>query len=323
MSRDCKHVGLVAIGKDEGERLMACLRSVPHGIPIVYVDSGSKDGSVQFARSVGAQVVELDDRLPFTAARARNEGFAELINLQPDLDFVQFIDGDCELENGWFPIGLDFLCEQPRYAVVCGRRRERFPDISFYNRMCDEEWETPTGDAEACGGDALYRVSAFVNSNGFDPAIIAGEEPELCLRLRQFGWMIHRLDVPMTIHDANMTRAYQWWMRSVRCGFGYAQVWWKTRSGTGPSIYGRQVASALFWSIGVIGLTVALASLLTPWALFIAPGIWAVQSTRLGFRCGWRTGLHLLVGKFAEALGALRFARSALRGRKHGAIFYK
>jgi len=323
MSRNQGSLGLVAIGKDEGERLKACLRSIPRHIDVVYVDSGSQDGSVEFARSTGALVVQLEKNIPFTAARARNEGLRALLRKTPDIEFVQFIDGDCELEKEWLKLARSFLEAQEAYAVVCGRRRERFPEASFYNRMCDEEWDTPAGDADACGGDALYRVSAFVAAGGFDPSIIAGEEPELSLRLRTNGWKIRRLDAPMTIHDADMTQLHQWWMRTVRSGFGYAQVWWKTRTNIGTSIYGRQVASALLWTVGLITFSITLAVSFGPQLLFFGPVIWLLQLTRLGLRFGWAKACHLLIGKIAEAYGALRFAKSAIFRRQHGAIFYK
>src|SRR3990170_3982962 len=91
-------LGIVAIGRNEGERLRACLRSVVgDNRVVVYVDSGSTDGSVEMARSMGAEVVELDLATPFTAARARNEGFHRLEQLNPNVAFVQFVDGDCEV----------------------------------------------------------------------------------------------------------------------------------------------------------------------------------------------------------------------------------
>ena len=46
---------------------------------------------------------------PFTAARARNEGYAALVKLQPNTRFVQFIDGDCELVSGWLETALEFF----------------------------------------------------------------------------------------------------------------------------------------------------------------------------------------------------------------------
>ena len=316
-------VGLVAIGRNEGERLDRCLRSVPPGVPVVYVDSASTDGSAALARSFGAAVVELDLSTPFTAARARNEGFAALLKERPGLDYVQFVDGDCELEAGWLAAAEDFLAAAPSVAAVCGRRRERFPEHSFYNRMCDDEWDTPVGEAESCGGDALFRISAFFQMRGYDPAIVAGEEPELCHRLRGTGWHIWRIEAPMTIHDADMHRPRQWWLRTVRSGFGYAQVWHKTRHGIADPLYGRQVMSALFWTFGVVSVAAAAAALLGPIGLTAAPLLWFVQFARLARRGGGAWAMHMLAGKFAETQGILRYVRARIAGRRQGAIFYK
>ena len=149
-----KRIGLVVIGRNEGERLRQCLLSgigkVAH---IVYVDSGSTDGSIELARALGVDVVELDLSTPFTAARARNAGFAHLLQKDAQLEFVQFVDGDCEVVEGWIGSALAQLEAQSDVAVVCGRRRERFPEQSIYNRLCDMEWDTPIGEAKACGGD--------------------------------------------------------------------------------------------------------------------------------------------------------------------------
>lgn len=178
-------VGLVAIGRNEGERLKRCLRSAkPQVEALVYVDSGSTDDSVAFARSLGVHVVELDTSVPFTAGRARNEGAKRLREAMPDVQFVQFVDGDCELDSAWIGRALAELAARPRAAIVCGRRRERFPEASVYNRLCDIEWATPIGQAAACGGDFMVRLGAFEQMNGFSPDLIAGEEPDLCFRLR-------------------------------------------------------------------------------------------------------------------------------------------
>lgn len=316
-------IGVIAIGRNEGDRLKQCLRSVPAGIPIVYVDSASSDGSADFARSIGAMVIELDLAIPFTAARARNAGRDHLLREWPMLKYVQFIDGDCELEAGWLEAAANFLDTEPTVAAVCGRRRERFPERSFYNQMCDDEWNTAIGAAEACGGDAMFRMSALAQVRGYDPTLIAGEEPELCHRLRDMGWRIWRIDCPMTIHDADMHRPRQWWLRTVRSGFGYAQVWEKTRTGMNPPLYGRQLVSALLWTLGVVALSLAAALVVGPAGLAAGPLLWLLQLARLAKRGGLRRGGHLLVGKIAEAIGILRYALSRLTRRKQGAIFYK
>ena len=187
-------VGLVAIGRNEGERLQRCLQSVQGRFArIVYVDSGSTDGSQQVAQALGAEVVALDTSAPFTAARARNAGVAQLMQSMPELEYVQFIDGDCELDPAWPQQALQHMVSHERIAVVCGRRRERYPERSVYNHLCDIEWNGPVGRVASCGGDAMVRVRAFDQVGGYDPALIAGEEPDMCYRMAEKGWEIWQL----------------------------------------------------------------------------------------------------------------------------------
>ncbi len=214
--------GAIAIGRNEGERLTRCLRSLSDAHLVVYVDSASHDGSVQRAREAGAEVVELDPALPFTAARARNYGFQHLRRSVPDLAYVQFVDGDCELVRDWPQVALCFLQAYADVGAVCGRRRERFPNRSIYNWLCDREWDAPEGETRAFGGDVMIRTAALEKMGGYREDVIAGEEPELCVRLRKAGWRVWRLDSEMTLHDAAMTRFGQWWQRGVRAGYAFA-----------------------------------------------------------------------------------------------------
>lgn len=316
-------VAAVAIGRNEGDRLKRCLASLQDRVaPLVYVDSGSDDGSVDAARKMGAEVVELDLSIPFTAARARNAGLVRVCELDPDGRFVQFLDGDCELDAEWIDIARAALEAEPDLAVVCGRRREKFPEASIWNRLIDDEWNTPVGEARACGGDALMRRDALAEVAGYREDLIAGEEPEMCYRMRQKGWRIRRIDVEMTYHDAALTRFGQWWARCSRAGHAYAAV--AALHGNGPESFRRyETRRALIWG-GAIPLVAVLGALvISPWMLLVLLA-WPLQVLRLILRgTPFLRAFFLIFGKIPEARGVLGFLTDRLTGRRRGLIEYK
>lgn len=315
-------IGIVAIGRNEGERLVRCLASIPAGAPTVYVDSASTDGSPEKARAAGAIVHALDMTRPFTAARARSEGAEVLFERFPNTAYVMFVDGDCEIEPGWLSTATEFLTAKSDFAVVGGRRRERHPEASFYNALADYEWKQPAGETESCGGDAMMRAGAYRDVGGFDARMIAGEEPELCSRLRAAKWRIMRLDAPMTIHDAATFRFGQWWKRGVRSGFGYAQAWRVTR-GQGQALYNRELGRAFGWGAVLPLISVALAIFAHPLAILLWPGLNLVQIVRWSPRVGLRHATLAAVAHFAELAGALRYMWRAARGDAGGTLVYK
>ena len=314
-----KDVGVVVIGRNEGDRLIRCLASIgPSVACVVYVNSGSTDGSRDAARRAGAEVVELDLSRPFTAARARNAGVAAMRDAPR---FIQFVDGDCEILPDWIPTARSFLENQVDVGVVCGRRRERHPDASLWNRLIDAEWDTPVGETAACGGDSMMRIAALRAVGGFNPNLIAGEEPELCLRLRREGWRVFRIDAEMTLHDAAITRLDQWWNRTRRGGHAAAEA--AAMHGRSPEYHGvRQTLSALAWG-AMLPLVILLGSLLTPWALGLAL-LWPAQILRLRQRGDdWTTALFLILTKFPEAQGVIGYWVNRLTARRTALIEYK
>lgn len=326
MTPPATRIAAIAIGRNEGKRLERCLASLSGVGRVVYVDSGSTDGSVAAARVAGAEVVELDMDQPFTAARARNAGLDQLRAEGARPDFVQFIDGDCELQPGWLEAAAGFLGQHPDAAVACGRRRERFPEASLYNRHCDREWNTPVGEARACGGDALMRMAALEAVGGYDPRLIAGEEPELCVRLRATGWQVHRLDAEMTLHDAAMTRFGQFWKRARRAGHAWAQG--ADLHGAPPERHGvAESRRALLWGAALPAAILLAALLVSPWVLLGAL-VYPLQVARLArARGGGRAGLEwaalVTAGKFAEAAGVIEYHLRRCFGRPAGLIEYK
>lgn len=322
-------VGVVVIGRNEGARLRRSLLSVVGKAGhVVYVDLGSDDGSVALANALGAHVVELDMSLPFTAARARNAGFRELLQLQSETLYVQFIDGDCELEAEWLPAARSFLDAHCDVAVVFGRRREMHPDASIYNRLCDLEWAVPPGDARSCGGDALIRRQPLEDSGGYREDLIAGEEPELCVRLRQSGWKIFCLGQPMTRHDAAMTSFSQWWRRAMRSGHAFAE---------GAHIHGspperhwvRETRRAWGWGVAVPTL-IAASTLAAGSAGLLLGLVYPAQIARLYLRRRGETrpmpltsSIFDVLSKFPEAIGQVKFHRDRLLRRRRSLIEYK
>jgi GT2 family glycosyltransferase len=322
------NVSVVVIGRNEGERLKKCLNSVA-GIagPTVYVDSGSTDGSVEMAQAMGVEVVRLDARVSFTAARARNEGYRRLRELAPHRLYVQFVDGDCELASGWLEKAAAYLHDHPRAAVVCGRLREKSPAQTIYNMLCDIEWDMPAGEAKTCGGIAMMRASAFEGAQGYRSDMVAGEEPELCVRLRAAGWRIWRLDQEMALHDAAMTRFGQWWKRMLRAGYAFAQ---------GAALHGapperhcvRESRSAWFWGLAIPAAALGFVLWCGAFGLLVFL-IYPIQIVRLATRGrrspreNWWRAAFLVLGKFPEMLGQAKFLYYRYRGRQSRLIEYK
>ena len=312
------NIAAVVIGRNEGARLIACLDALAGVSTVIYVDSGSTDGSVAAAQARGAQVVSLDMSQPFTAARARNAGLA----LIPEgTELVQLLDGDCVVQDDWLAQAQAFLSAHPQVAVVCGRRREIYPQASVYNALIDAEWDTPVGEALACGGDALMRVAALREVGGYRADLIAGEEPELCVRLRQAGWKIWRLDAEMTAHDAQILRFGQWWQRSKRAGHAFAEG--AALHGAAPERHWvAETRRALLWGAFGPAVIVIACVLLGPWGLLVAL-VYPLQVLRLTRRGGMVWAVFSVIGKFAEARGALGFYWRRISGAEKRLIEYK
>lgn len=324
-------VGIVVIGRNEGDRLRRCLHTVLlQSVPAVYVDSGSRDDSVRVARELGVEVVELGPERPFTAARARNAGARHLVLHNPRLQFLQFLDGDTEMVAGWLGEAVKAFEQNPEVVAVCGRRRERAPEASIYNRLCDFEWNTPCGEADAFGGDVLLRIDSFEAAGGYAEHLIAGEDPDLSLRLRKSGGRIRRIDVEMTLHDAAMKSFSQWWMRAVRSGHAFAEG---AHRHADVGFWSKEVRSNWAWgavlplgavigcipSLGLSGLCVSAAYV----ALFAKVARRAQRDRGLRPADAALLAAATAGAKLPLALGQARFVWSRIRGSRDTLIEYK
>ena len=330
-------LGLVVIGRNEGQRLGRCLASL-RGIPnVIYVDSGSTDGSVELAHKFGTFVMELCTPPLYTAARARNEGLAKLLSIDPNLEFVQMIDGDCEVQPGWLKAALASLKADEGLAAVFGRVRERNPEQSIYKSLCDDEWNVPVGEASGCGGNTCFRIMALKQVGLFNISLIAGEEPELAMRMREAGWRLLRIDREMMIHDIAITRFRQWWDRTRRSGHAYAEV-----SHMHPNIrisdWPRTARSIVAWGgVAPVMFLISVAFAITMdhwwWALAVLLIIlWPLKMVQIALRQRRRglpikvaiaSGVFLMIGKFPQFLGLMSYHRSRLWGKPSQLIEYR
>ncbi|WP_277981371.1 glycosyltransferase family 2 protein [Sphingomonas phyllosphaerae] len=329
-------IGVVVIGRNEGERLRACLASVASVAGRIYVDSGSTDGSTALARTLGFNVVDLDTKQPFTAARARNAGMAALLHDHPQLDFIQTVDGDCVIDSEWLAVASADMAVDARRAVVFGRRRERRPEANAYHAACDDEWNVPLGEVKSCGGDALLRVTAIREVGGYDDSLIAGEEPEMCLRLRERGWRIWSNGEEMTLHDVAITLMKQWWHRSRRTGYAFAELVDLHKSNADPS-WRRLLRSSLGWTaINTLALTGILVAIFEDGtaikaAALVPAIISAIQLLRMAnskrHSMGWiRSGQWsalMMIAKLAQTAGWLRYKQQSNTGARSALIEYK
>lgn len=324
-------VGLVVIGRNEGERLARCLEALPSGVPVVYVDSGSVDDSVARAQARGVPVIALEANRPFSASRARNEGWRYLASRHPALVMIQFVDGDCELVPGFLDAATALMRARADVAAVCGWTREVHAAATVYNTVCDVEWRSGSvGDTRAFGGNVLIRIDSLAAVGGFDETVIAAEDDELGIRLRAGGGRIVRLDMVSTLHDAAMTEFRQWWTRSKRCGHAYAQL--ADLHGAPPERYFvREHRRALLWGLGLPAAATGLALPsfgLSLWLLAAYP-IQAWRTFRGARRRGFTSresviwGLSCTMGKVPQAVGALKYQVDRLKRRTPTIIEHK
>ncbi|MFZ4537045.1 glycosyltransferase [Propionivibrio sp.] len=329
-------VSVVVIGRNEGPRLLACLDSIAgmsldaHTIEVIYVDSDSTDGSPEMAAARGANVIRVKPERP-SAALGRNAGWRAARG-----EFILFLDGDTQLNPEFVAHALAAF-DAADVAIVWGHRRESNPEQSFYVRVLDLDWIYPPGDTEFCGGDALVRRSVLDAVNGFDESLIAGEEPEMCRRIRADGGRIVHLDVPMTKHDLAISRFSAYWRRAFRAGHAYAEVAARFRDSEDP-FWRRDVQRNWLHGGGLLLGSLCWFALL----LQASPPSFAVAAlmslagfaviARSTLRNAWKSdnlttrvlyALHSHFQQIPILCGQLSQRRDARRGRQRRLIEYK
>jgi len=292
----------------------------------IYVDSDSTDDSRQRAAAAGATVLRVRPARP-CAAIGRNAGWRAARGR-----FVLFLDGDTLLDPGFVPRALAAMAE-PEVAVVWGHRRELAPTQSPYVRALDLDWVYAPGIVPFCGGDALVRRDVLAAVGGFDERLIAGEEPELCQRIRAAGSLVLHIDAPMTLHDLGIGSFRQYWRRAFRAGHAYAEVSRLTRA-AGKRLWSTEARRNVVHGSAVAAAPLALAAAAVAGPLPVAAliGAGAALLARTYHRCAWKSDSRLTRALYAVhshlqqapiLCGQLAFHFDRLRGRRRALIEYR
>jgi glycosyltransferase involved in cell wall biosynthesis len=327
-------LSVVVIGRNEGERLRTCLRSVARmrhtgfEVETIYVDSGSSDGSLDVAVAEGAWTIALEPERP-SAALGRNAGWRAARG-----EMILFLDGDTILNPEFCEAALVEF-QDHAVAVVWGHRREIHPERSLYVRVLDLDWIYAPGPTLYCGGDALMRRDVLERVGGFDETLIAGEEPELCRRIAATGFTILHVDRPMTGHDLAMTRFSQYWRRNTRAGYAFAEVSDRLRA-RGESFWEneakRNARNALvLCGLGVFAVVGSL-GFRSVWPAGLVLVFFVAISLRSALKNRWKTndtlalvlfGMHSHLQQIPIFWGQRKYARNRRRGRREALLEYK
>lgn len=301
-------IGIKAL--NEEAKIAAALRSAlaavaPYGGRVVLADSGSRDRTVEIARTLPVEVVQLANR----AERSCGAG-AQLAFQHLDAEYFCLIDGDMTLAPGFIAASLAFLDAHPRVAGVGGQVIERNLEAEEFQiraAAMAREAHRRAGPVDRLDGGGVYRTAAIRETGYFsDRNLHSFEEFDLAARLAVRGWGLVRIDVPAVEHRGHGGGGYRLLLYRLTSGQmgGAGEV---LRASIGQPHFGtvlrglghvrKAVVIAGWW------LALVLASLRAPAvaaALAIVPVAW------LGYRRGsLALGLYSFVMWNALALGLI------------------
>jgi hypothetical protein len=247
---------------------------------------------------------------------------------------VLFLDGDTILHPAFVSQSLEQF-RNPEVAIVWGHRREIATGDSFFNRVLDLDWISPAGITDYCGGDALIRRDVLEQTHGYNEMLIAGEEPEMCRRIRGLGYKILHVDLPMTGPDLAMKSWKQYWRRATRTGYAYAEVSERFRSSDMPfwdkEAHDNRVRAIILMALPLGGILLS-AVLKSWWPLIAVLGLLTLLVLRTAAKAGWKSqdsvtrilyGMHSHMQQIPILWGQLQYAQDRRSGQKRGLIEYK
>jgi GT2 family glycosyltransferase len=222
---------VIIVSTNEAHWLRPCLSTVFEraggaSLDVVVADNQSTDGTRELVETEfpQARVVTCENR---GFAHANNRGF-----MASDARYVLFLNPDTEILEGTFGDLVEALDERPQVGLIGVKQvtadgvlfptirrfpnalralgealwSERFPfraswlgerelDMSVYEREVECDWTS--------GSYMLARREALLSGGILDERFfIYGEEPDLCLRMKQSGWEIRHLPTMTILHHA-------------------------------------------------------------------------------------------------------------------------
>ncbi len=202
-------VTVIIVTYNSAETIGECLTSVQAQIgvqcEVIVVDNASTDGTTDVVRKWGGDVRLLANKENIGFGRANNQGFAAssgryLYLLNPDAKLTQsnaLVELRAALEQH-----LDWGMAGTR-VVSADRRREGKPANTYpgQSRVRRDFSKLPGRIAWVSGASLFLRRQVFAELGGFDPDFfLYNEETDLCLRLREKGYVIGYADTVEVIH---------------------------------------------------------------------------------------------------------------------------
>jgi GT2 family glycosyltransferase len=300
------------------------------GIPgeVILADSLSTDRTVEIASAYPIKIVQLVDQGDRSCGVGAHLGMAAVSG-----EYVYVLDGDMEMEPGFFPAAVEAMREDPRLAGVAGLVQEMLVTNLAFQRRVKKSETGRAGDNAVClemGG--LYRRSA-IEQIGYltNRNLHAFEELELGVRLTSAGWRLRRLGIPAVKHyghtDASLALLLRRWRSNYSMGQGelLRQAWGRphfVRTLKTVGTYKVVALVATVWTMLFLALLLPEVSLLA-WPLLVVV-VWGSMFALLALReRSVQAAAYALVSWHVGLAGTVRGVLATPRGAPEDAVAFR
>lgn len=197
---------VVIVTFDSASYLRGALEALPTDVNVFVVDNASRDHSADVAERFGATVVRGRVNAGFGAASNRGVGLGSA-------ELVLFLNPDAVIHADALKRLVEVVHDDPQIGVVSPRlvhpdgspQRVQWPYPSATGAWREALGLAPGGENASAGfvigACFLVRREAFEAVGGFDARFwLYGEEADLCKRIADLGWTIHRVPSAVAVH---------------------------------------------------------------------------------------------------------------------------